>query len=111
MAPTARMAKVGKELALEWAVACLTDPAAPPAVARSIVRATAVAETPLSASLALPSPRLWWPNGYGPQHRYRLTLRVYTAGPGGGRVLLDETTSTFGVRHHSRGPWSYSDTA
>ena len=27
-------------------------------------------------SLSVPSPKLWWPHGYGPAHRYRLRLEV-----------------------------------
>ncbi|MDA0632345.1 glycoside hydrolase family 2 protein [Nonomuraea sp. MCN248] len=44
--------------------------------------------------LAVPSPRLWWPRGYGEQHRYELTVRLgessWTGKIGFRSVELDE---------------------
>ena len=44
--------------------------------------------------LRLSKPRLWWPNGYGPQNLYHLHLSVKTAG-----TESDAQDVTFGVRH------------
>ncbi len=43
--------------------------------------------------LHLLAPKLWWPNGYGPQNLYELTLRFDV-----GRVSSDSVTAQFGVR-------------
>ncbi|WP_326835414.1 sugar-binding domain-containing protein [Amycolatopsis rhabdoformis] len=45
------------------------------------------------AALKLDRPKLWWPNGYGDPHRYRLTLGVESGGQ-----VSDERTVDFGVR-------------
>ena len=88
-------ALVGTDLTLEWSVSCTTDASAPTAVVRSTVKATgAFVETAANASAVLKSPRLWWPNGYGRQHRYKLTVKLLS-----GSVVLDETEAKFGVRH------------
>lgn len=39
------------------------------------------------------NPKLWWPNGYGPQNLYKLDLKFVE-----GRHLSDETTTQFGIR-------------
>ncbi len=44
--------------------------------------------------LRLQNPRLWWPNGYGPQHLYRLSL----AFRGGDGRESDRRRVTFGIR-------------
>ncbi|QKG57759.1 glycosyl hydrolase [Hymenobacter sp. BRD128] len=44
--------------------------------------------------LTLASPRLWWPNGYGPQHLYPLKMQFLTAG----RTVSDEENLQVGVR-------------
>jgi beta-galactosidase/beta-glucuronidase len=41
------------------------------------------------------SPRLWWPNGYGKQHRYKLTVKLMSDTG----TLLDSTEAKFGIRH------------
>jgi beta-mannosidase len=43
--------------------------------------------------LRLDRPKLWWPNGYGDPHRYRLTIGVESGGQ-----ACDERTVDFGVR-------------
>ncbi len=48
------------------------------------------ADTP---ALRLLNPRLWWPNGYGPQNLYTLHLQVST-----GSVESDSRDVSFGVR-------------
>ncbi|WP_037914429.1 glycoside hydrolase family 2 protein [Actinacidiphila yeochonensis] len=45
------------------------------------------------AALRLNRPKLWWPNGYGDPHRYRLTIGVESGGQ-----VHDERTVDFGVR-------------
>ncbi|MGW4488658.1 glycosyl hydrolase 2 galactose-binding domain-containing protein [Amycolatopsis sp. NPDC004368] len=45
------------------------------------------------AALRLDHPKLWWPNGYGDPHRYRLTVAVESGGQ-----VSDERTVDFGVR-------------
>ncbi|MBU6410801.1 MAG: glycoside hydrolase family 2, partial [Verrucomicrobia bacterium] len=44
-------------------------------------------------SLRLEHPRLWWPNGYGPQNLYKLRLKFTADG-----AVSDERVVTFGVR-------------
>lgn len=48
---------------------------------------------PFQQTLAVPSPRLWWPNGYGGQPLYRLTARILN-----GSDVWDERRLTFGIR-------------
>ncbi len=43
--------------------------------------------------LHLLAPKLWWPNGYGPQNLYQLALRFDVS-----RVTSDSVTAQFGVR-------------
>jgi beta-mannosidase len=43
--------------------------------------------------LHMDHPRLWWPNGYGPQNLYQLTLRFELAGR-----ISDLDTTQFGIR-------------
>lgn len=60
-----------------------------------------------AASVTLPDPALWWPNGYGDPALYELAIRASAkprqqasdqAGNGGSPRLLHEHFSTFGVR-------------
>ena len=44
-------------------------------------------------ALHLSNPRLWWPNGYGPQNLYKLHLSFNL-----GRTISDEQEISFGVR-------------
>ena len=46
------------------------------------------------AALSLKEPRLWWPNGYGEQHLYDLSLRFEMKGGG----LSDAKTAQVGLR-------------
>ncbi len=48
-------------------------------------------------ALRLDHPRLWWPNGYGPQNLYTMNLRFITDD----KTLSDEKNVTFGVRQFS----------
>jgi hypothetical protein len=43
--------------------------------------------------LQVKQPRLWWPNGYGPQNLYTLHLSFETAG-----LISDQQNVTFGIR-------------
>ena len=43
--------------------------------------------------IAIKSPRLWWPNGYGEQNLYEVEFSLYK-----GDVLLDTVTKTIGLR-------------
>lgn len=45
-------------------------------------------------AFVLNDPRLWWPNGYGRQNMYRMTVRFLVSG----RQLSDEEDISFGVR-------------
>jgi len=44
--------------------------------------------------LPLQDPRLWWPNGYGPQNLYKLNLRFTI----NGSIVSDEETIVVGIR-------------
>ncbi len=74
-------------------VHCLTVPDSP-IVATQVVN-MASTEHRATMSVAVPHPRLWWPNGYGQQHLYQLTV---TARPLGGDRELDRIATTFGIR-------------
>ena len=41
----------------------------------------------------VPNPKLWWPNGYGPQHLYKYSVTLLE-----GKKVLDEETGRFGIR-------------
>ena len=49
-------------------------------------------------ALTLPNPRLWWPNGYGPQNLYPLKMQFLV----GGKTVSDEETVQVGVREVGR---------
>ncbi len=54
-------------------------------------------------ALHVSNPKLWWPNGYGPQNLYKLHLRFVINGPltpnnGGGGAVSDQTNTSFGIR-------------
>eukprot|EP00947_MAST-08B_sp_MAST-8B-sp1_P002396 g2396.t1 len=70
----------GGALKALWQVVCLTDASAPGLHVTTnldgLGRAGSDGWLPLTVNLTLPKPRLWHPNGYGEQHRYRLTLTV-----------------------------------
>jgi beta-mannosidase len=69
-------------------VACLTAKAAPHTNRKRIAGS---GEHELT--LEIPNPNLWWPNGYGPQHLYKLTLSARR-----GRRELDRIHTRFGIR-------------
>lgn len=62
--------------------------------ARSQQRITFDAAT--TPPLRVKNPKLWWPNGYGPQNLYTLQLQFTSAGK-----IADEQTLKFGIREIS----------
>jgi mannosylglycoprotein endo-beta-mannosidase len=52
-----------------------------------------VLERKSTPELHLSDPKLWWPNGYGPQNLYTLTLRFDV-----GKTSSDSNTQQFGIR-------------
>lgn len=52
-------------------------------------------EQDVQHTLRVDQPRLWWPNGYGEQHRYTLHITATDAATG---KTLDETSTAFGLR-------------
>jgi mannosylglycoprotein endo-beta-mannosidase len=50
-------------------------------------------DTKSTPELHISDPKLWWPNGYGPQNLYTLTLRFDV-----GKKSSDSTTQQFGIR-------------
>jgi hypothetical protein len=48
---------------------------------------------PITPALRVKNPRLWWPNGYGPQNLYRLHLSFSVAG-----AVSDARDVSFGIR-------------
>ncbi len=46
------------------------------------------------ANLSLKNPKLWWPNGYGPQNLYHLKMQFFTAGS----QLSDQENVSVGIR-------------
>jgi len=46
------------------------------------------------ADLTLKNPKLWWPNGYGPQNLYKLNMQFLTVG----NKLSDQENITVGIR-------------
>jgi mannosylglycoprotein endo-beta-mannosidase len=49
--------------------------------------------------LTLKNPKLWWPNGYGQQHLYKINLKFTAAN---NKRLSDDEAITFGVREITR---------
>ena len=80
-------------LELNCSVRCLTAPDPPVMATQTINLASS---GPRAAfDIPVPSPRLWWPNGYGPQHLYELAVVARAAGSG---RELDRAVTTFGIR-------------
>ena len=67
------------------------------------VRATHEADCPagrhtVQFQVQVPRPRLWWPNGYGPQHLYTLEVAVGDATPQDAAAIWDRIGTRFGIR-------------
>lgn len=75
-------------------VRCLTDDTADGAESACVCD-VALGPQSLGLQCFLASPRLWWPNGAGPQHRYeaQLVVRDHSS-----QTVLDTCTRRFGVR-------------
>jgi len=54
-----------------------------------------------SAQLTVQHPRLWWPNGYGKQDLYHLTLSFHLVGRTSRSAISDQTSLQFGIREMS----------
>jgi len=46
-----------------------------------------------SVTVGIPNPRLWWPNGYGEQHLYNVSVTVVSGG-----IERDTRSASFGIR-------------
>jgi len=64
-----------------------------PNEARTLMFSAVDTSPEIKAALRLSNPRLWWPNGYGPQNLYTMHLSVRA-----GASLSDERDVSFGVR-------------
>lgn len=75
-------------------------------VAREHLSAATDSATPFAARLRVPSPRLWFPNGYGSQPLYRLQLQLVAADR-----VVDERTLEIGLRRirYERNPGGPDD--
>ena len=76
-----------------WQARCLTASGPLIVVTQSVN--LALTGPQVAFQMPVPHPRLWWPNGYGPQHLYELAV---VARPAGGGAELDRTVVTFGIR-------------
>jgi beta-mannosidase len=81
-----------RSVSLAWKAECLTD---------SVPASTSVQGLTISSgcstvrsTIHIPAPRLWWPNGYGRQHLYRLTVTALDLDG----APLDERSVDFGIR-------------
>ena len=74
-------------------VRCLTAPDAPILATQRVDLASGGRS--VAWQVAVPNPRLWWPNGYGPQHLYEVAVIARLAGDGS---ELDRAVTTFGIR-------------
>jgi len=75
------------------------SPAGPPTFRVPVTLAAGETQSVTLTPADLPTlhvarPRLWWPNGYGPQNLYALNLRFIPDG----QAVSDQTDTTFGVR-------------
>ena len=94
-----RRGKASALLRVTWEISCTTDPSAAPVNATTIVDLAATAVIAINATVAVANPRLWWPNGYGAQHMYRLTASLTLANSSHSlATLLDKADISFGIR-------------
>ena len=91
---------------------CTTDSTAP--AANGVSEAVMVAvpngggggglqETRVQTTMHLPTPRLWFPNGYGEQHLYELSVTAVLVSVAAPPTVLAQANQTFGVRDVSWG--------
>jgi hypothetical protein len=91
-------------LSIDWEVICLTDGSAPAIKIKTNHSIELIGKRQtisVDALLDLPAPRLWWPNGYGEQHMYRLKASIITsdADPLAIDKVADVASQKFGIRH------------
>ena len=68
-----------------------------------LVRAEPLVRTTSKVSISIPDPQLWWPNGYGPQPLYEVSVSLYATTGTHGEVfraprLLDRRIYQVGLR-------------
>eukprot|EP00658_Telonema_sp_P-2_P028997 TRINITY_DN22117_c0_g1_i1.p1 TRINITY_DN22117_c0_g1~~TRINITY_DN22117_c0_g1_i1.p1 ORF type:complete len:237 (+),score=52.83 TRINITY_DN22117_c0_g1_i1:213-923(+) len=83
----------GAVVEARWSVSCESDQSAP---GLNLSTRHGSNTTTIGASGVLPEARLWWPNGYGEQHLYRLRVELWVSGQ-----LVDAGEVAFGVRELS----------
>ncbi|MDX2109410.1 MAG: hypothetical protein SFY80_04130 [Verrucomicrobiota bacterium] len=59
-----------------------------------VIRQSAEAARQMVFTNVLPAPQLWWPHDHGPQNRYTVTVKLYSAG----HQVLDERSWKTGFR-------------
>ncbi len=82
-----------QSVALDYRVRCLTAADQPIIAAQNIALAAGTRQ--VAFAIKVPHPQLWWPNGYGKQHRYELAI---TARAAGSARELHAVRTTFGIR-------------
>lgn len=83
----------GEEIVLEYKAECI-NAKAPASGSTHIVELSKDRES-VAFSFLVSSPALWWPNGYGEQNLYRLTVTAKHKGSG---KILDQIQRNFGIR-------------
>lgn len=87
------LARKNRKVIVECRSRSLTTEDVPTVVRREVEVVSG--ENPLSLTQEVSDPRLWWPNGYGDQHLYEMSVAVLDMD---GKTLLDETSAKFGIR-------------
>jgi beta-mannosidase len=82
-----------RSVELNYRVRCLTAADQPVVASQNISLAAGTRQVALA--IKVPHPQLWWPNGYGKQHRYELEITAQA--PESGKSLHAVRT-TFGIR-------------
>ncbi len=82
-----------REVVFEYRATCITSDT--PVSKSNFPVMLAKGNTQIAYSFEIDSPALWWPNGYGDQNLYGLTVTVKDKKSG---LLLDEITDNFGIR-------------
>lgn len=89
------LAEKDRTVTLECRARCLTTKGeSSPIIARKNVKVIS-GDQPLTVTMEINDPQLWWPNGYGDQNLYELSVTVID---GGDKTLLDQTSAHFGIR-------------
>ncbi|WP_181938068.1 MULTISPECIES: glycosyl hydrolase 2 galactose-binding domain-containing protein [unclassified Arenibacter] len=84
----------GDEIVLEYKAECITANA-PGSSATHLLKPTKENSKGVEFSFPLSSPALWWPNGYGEQNLYSLTVTAKHKENG---EILDQIKRNFGIR-------------